>query len=151
MYCFYNIIMARFYDSTYDPQKDSGTSGVEVSDLNPEDQRDVDLRRLDPEERDIYTDKKKEFSHSDKQEPSQKQIGKFMKAAKAAGKYKQSQGIAEPTIRGKTPVGKGNLNGVEIPSLRGRNYGSPGAGATEYAHKPKPNSGRPFDFMDSFN
>ena len=28
--------MARFYDSTYDPQKDSGTSGIEVTDLNPE-------------------------------------------------------------------------------------------------------------------
>ena len=126
MYCFYNIIMARFYDPTYDPQKDSGTSGSEVSDLNPERLYDTDFR----EDLDV----------NDKQD----RVKKFMRAARSAGKYKQSQGIAEPTIRGKTPVGKGNVSGVEIPSLRGRNYGDPGAGATEYAHKPKPNFGKPF-------
>ena len=43
----YNGIMARFYDSTYDPRQDSGTSGAEVSDLNPEQGYDVDLRRLE--------------------------------------------------------------------------------------------------------
>ena len=136
--------MASLYDPNYDPQKDSGTSGIEVSDLNPEDQRDVDLRRLDPEERNIYEDRKSEFSHPKHQESSQKRISKFMKSARAAGKYKQSSGISEPTIRGKTPVGKAQMGGVELPSLRGRNYGDPGGGATEYAHKPKPNFGRPF-------
>ena len=144
MYSFYNIIMASLYDPNYDPQKDSGTSGIEVSDLNPEDQRDVDLRRLDPEERNIYEDRKSEFSHPKHQESSQKRISKFMKSARAAGKYKQNAGISEPTIRGKTPVGKAQISGVELPSLRGRNYGPPGGGATEYAHKPKPNFGRPF-------
>ena len=144
MYSFYNIIMASLYNSNYDPRKDSGTSGVEVSDLNPEDQRDVDLRRLDPEERSIYKDTKSEFSHSKHQESSQKRISKFMKASRASNKYKQSRGISEPTIRGKTPVGKAEMGGVELPSLRGRNFGPPGAGATEYAHKPKPNFGRPF-------
>ena len=39
--------MARFYDSTYDPRQDSGTSGAEVSDLNPEQGYDVDLRRFE--------------------------------------------------------------------------------------------------------
>ena len=125
--------MARFYDPTYDPQKDSGTSGSEVSDLNPERLYDTDLRRVD-------SDFREDTTINDKQE----RVAKFMKSARAAGKYKQSQGISEPTIRGKTPVGKGNLNGVEIPSLRGRNYGKPGAGATEYAHKPKPSFGKPF-------
>ena len=133
MYCFYNIIMARFYDPTYDPQKDSGTSGSEVSDLNPERLYDTDLRRVD-------TDFREDLDVNDKQD----RVKKFMRAAKSAGKYKQSQGISEPTIRGKTPVGKGNVSGVEIPSLRGRNYGDPGGGATEYAHKPKPNFGKPF-------
>ena len=144
MYSFYNIIMASLYNTNYDPQKDSGTSGIEVSDLNPEDQRDVDLRRLDPEERNIYEDRKSEFSHPKHQESSQKRISKFMKSARAAGKYKQNAGISEPTIRGKTPVGKAQIAGVELPSLRGRNYGPPGGGATEYSHKPKPNFGRPF-------
>ena len=74
----------------------------------------------------------------------QDRVAKFMKSARAAGKYKQNQGIAEPSIRGKTPVGKASIGGVELPSLRGRNYGDPGAGATEYAHKPKPTFGRSF-------
>ena len=67
-----------------------------------------------------------------------------MKAARAAGKYKQSTGISEPSIRGKTPVGKAAISGVELPSLRGRNFGPPGAGSTEYAHKPKSSFGRGF-------
>jgi hypothetical protein len=133
MYCFYNIIMARFYDPTYDPQKDSGTSGGEVTDLNPERLYDTDLRRVD-------SDFREDLDINDKQD----RVKKFMRAAKSAGKYKQSQGIADPTIRGKTPIGKGSINGVEVPSLRGKNYGDPGAGATEYAHKPKPHFGKPF-------
>ena len=133
MYCFYNIIMSRFYDPTYDPQKDSGTSGSEVSDLNTERIYDTDLRRVDQDIRD-------DIDVNEKQD----RVAKFMKSARAAGKYKQNQGIAEPSIRGKTPVGKASIGGVELPSLRGRNYGDPGAGATEYAHKPKPTFGRSF-------
>ena len=125
--------MASLYSSTYDPQKDSATSGSEVSDLNPERIYDTDLRRVDPDLRD-------ELDVNNKQ----KRVSKFMKAARAAGKYKQSTGISEPSIRGKTPVGKAQIAGVELPSLRGRNYGPPGGGATEYAHKPKPNFGKPF-------
>ena len=133
MYCFYNIIMARFYDPTYDPQKDSGTSGSEVSDLNPERIYDTDLRRVDP-------DFREDIDVNEKQD----RVAKFMKSARAAGKYKQSTGISEPSIRGKTPVGKAAISGVELPSLRGRNFGPPGAGATEYAHKPKSYFGRGF-------
>ena len=133
MYSFYNIIMASLYSSTYDPQKDSATSGSEVSDLNPERIYDTDLRRVDPDLRDDLDVNNK-----------QKRVSKFMKAARAAGKYKQSTGISEPSIRGKTPVGKAAISGVELPSLRGRNFGPPGAGATEYAHKPKSYFGRGF-------
>ena len=135
MYSFYNIIMARFYDTTYDPQKDSGTSGVEVTDLNPEKIYDTDLRRVDPDARNDLEENKKP-----------KRVAKFMKAARTAGKYRQDRGIAEPTIRGKTPIGKASMDGVELPSLRGRNYGDPGAGATEYARKPKPNFGTFYAF-----
>tara|TARA_R100001443_G_C3361468_1_gene179140 strand:+ start:3322 stop:3735 length:414 start_codon:yes stop_codon:yes gene_type:complete len=136
--------MARFYDPTYDPQRDSGTSGIEVSDLNPEDQRDVDLRRLDPEERNIYKDIKKDFSYPKDQESSQERISKFMKSVRAAGEYKQRSGISEPMVRGRTPIGKASIDGVELPSQRTSNFGGPGAGATEYAHKPKPNFGKSF-------
>ncbi len=53
--------MARFYDPTYDPQKDSGTSGGEVTDLNPEKIYDTDLRRVDPDLRnDLEVNKKQE-------------------------------------------------------------------------------------------
>ncbi len=135
MYSFYNIIMASLYNTNYDPQKDSGTSGVEVSDLNPEKLYDTDLRRVDPEQRD-------NLDINDKQD----RVSKFMKSARAAGKYRQNAGIAEPTIRGKTPVGKAQMAGVELPSLRGRNYGAPGAGATEYSRKPKPSFGSFYGF-----
>ena len=143
--------MARFYDPTYDPQKDSGTSGIEVSDLNPEDQRDVDLRRLDPEERDIYKDVKRDFSYPKDQESSQERISKFMKSVRAAGEYKQRRGISEPTVRGRTPISKADLRGVEVPSQRSGNFGDPGAGSTEYAHKPKPNAGKAFNYLDTFS
>ncbi len=143
--------MARFYDPTYDPQKDSGTSGIEVSDLNPEDQRDVDLRRLDPEERDIYKDVKRDFSYPKDQESSQERISKFMKSVRAAGEYKQRRGISEPTVRGRTPISKADLRGVELPSQRSGNFGDPGAGSTEYAHKPKPNAGKAFNYLDTFS
>lgn len=133
MYCFYNIIMARFYDPTYDPQKDSGTSGAEISDLNPEQLYDTDLRRVDE-------DVRGDLEVNDKQN----RVAKFMRAAKTAGKYKQSKGISEPTIKGRTPISKAEISGLELPSLRGRNYGPPGAGSTEYANKPKPQFGKSF-------
>ena len=71
-------------------------------------------------------------------------VNKNIKAAKAANLYKQRSSIADPTIRGETPVGKAVIDGVELPSLRGRNYGPPGAGGTEYAHKPKGQFGKYF-------
>ena len=126
--------MARFYDPTYDPQKDSGTSGAEISDLNPEQAYDTDLRRVNPDERESVD------SLNDKQD----RIARFMKSARAAGEYKQRSGFAEPTVRGRTPIGKASIDGVELPSQRTSNFGGPGAGATEYAHKPKPNFGKPF-------
>ena len=125
--------MAKTYSPNYDPQKDAGTSGVEVTDLNPEDAYDVDLRRVDPEQRENFNIEKKKSN-----------VSKFMRAAKAAGAYRQRNSIADPAIRGKTPIGKASASGVELPSLRGRNYGPPGAGATEYAHKPKPSFGKPY-------
>ncbi len=125
--------MARFYDPNYDPQKDSGTSGAEISDLNPEQLYDTDLRRVDE-------DVRGDLEINDKQD----RVAKFMRAAKTAGKYKQSKGISEPTIKGRTPISKAEISGLELPSLRGRNYGPPGAGSTEYANKPKPQFGKSF-------
>ena len=126
--------MARFYDSTYDPRQDSGTSGAEVSDLNPEQGYDVDLRRLEMGQRGDV-----EAINDD-----QERVRRFFKSAKAAGTFKQRSGFDEPSLGGRIPVGKADLGGTELPSLRGRNFGGPGAGATEYATKPKPQFGKAF-------
>ena len=130
----YNGIMARFYDSTYDPTQDSGTSGAEVSDLNPEQGYDVDLRRIEADERE-------DVENINRQ---QNRVRRFFKSAKAAGAFKQRSGFNEPSIGGRVPVGKASLGGTELPSLRGRNFGGPGAGSTEYASKPKPQFGKAF-------
>ena len=123
--------MANFFDPTYDPRQDSGSSGVEVSDLNPEKIYDTDLRRLEDEER-LAAD-----SVNDKQN----RVAKFMRAAKTAGAYRQRAGIAEPTIRGRTPRNPAFIDGTELPSL-GDTIGT--AGSTNYANKPQPRFGRPF-------
>jgi len=59
-----------------------------------------------------------------------------------AGKYRASRGFAEPNIGGRISISKPVLDGspfggTELPSLRGRNYGKPGAGGKSYADKPK--------------
>jgi hypothetical protein len=154
--------MATFFDPTYDPQKDSASSAVDVSDLNPEQKRDVDLRRLDEEERDRFSDRLKTFGYERKfdalgrgstdQEDAQNRIGKFMRAAKTAGAYKTRAGIAEPTLRGKTPRNSAIIDvssfgtpfgGTVLPSM-GDTAGR--AGSTNYADKPLPKFGTFYGF-----
>ena len=94
--------MASFFDPTYDPRQDAASSGVEVTDLNPERIYDTDLRRVDEEDR----------STVEPINDKQGRVAKFMRAAKSAGAYRQRAGIAEPTIRGP---------GIQ-PSLMERNY-----------------------------
>ena len=144
--------MASFYDPTYDPLKDTGSSGVEVTDLRPEQARDVDLRRLDPEERDLFSDVARDFAYSpektgyrqidNSQQDAQERLFKFMQAAKTAGEYKKRTAIAEPAIRGKTPRGAASIEGVELPSM-GDGYGG---GGSNYADKPKSFSGRSYSY-----
>ena len=123
--------MASFFDPTYDPSRDSASSGVEVSDLNPEKIYDTDLRRFEEDKRSNVE------SLNDKQD----RIGKLFKAAKSAGAYRQRAGIAEPTIRGKTPRNPAILDGTELPSM-GDTYGP--VGSTNYPNKPQPYAGRPY-------
>jgi hypothetical protein len=123
----YNIIMARFLDPTYDPRQDSGTSGGDTSDLNPERAYDTDVRRLDKTERDVAD------SADTRNEVKQDRVRKYMAAAKTAGAYRQRAQIDEPTIRGKTPRNEAVIAGVQLPSL-GDTVGT--AGSTNYARKP---------------
>ena len=123
--------MANFFDPTYDPRQDSGSSGVEVSDLHPEKIYDTDLRRIPEDER----------SAAESVNNKQDRVGKFMRAAKTAGAYRQRAGIAEPTIRGRTPRNPAFIDGTELPSM-GDTIGT--AGSTNYANKPQPRFGRAF-------
>ena len=91
--------MANTYNPLYLTGINSGTSGAEVSDLRPEQAYDTDLRRLDPEER----------SSAASVNSNQDRVGKFMRAARTAGAYRQRAGIAEPTVRGKTPRGRSEI------------------------------------------
>ena len=122
-YSSYNSIMARIFDSTYDPRQDSGSSASEISDLNPERAYDTDLRRIEEDKRnDVESINNK-----------QRRVRRFIKSAKAAGKYRQQASIAEPTIRGETPRNPASIAGTEIPS-KGDTY--PQVGSTNYARKP---------------
>lgn len=124
--------MARFLDPTYDPRNQSGTSGAEVSDLNPEQAYDTDVRRLDDTEREIAD--RVDVRNTQQQD----RVAKYMAAARTAGAYKQRASIDEPQIRGRTPRNEANINGVVLPS-QGDSGGT--AGTTGYARKPQPSSG----------
>lgn len=124
--------MARFLDPTYDPRNQSGTSGAEVTDLNPEQAYDTDIRRLDETEREIADET------DVRNIKQQDRVAKYMAAAKTAGAYKQRASIDEPQIRGRTPRNEANIDGVVLPS-QGDSGGK--AGGVSYARKPQPFSG----------
>jgi hypothetical protein len=124
--------MASFFESTYDPRQRSGTSGAEVSDLNPEQAYDTDVRRLDETERAIADDV------DIRNLRQQNRVSRFMAAAKTAGAYRQRASIDEPQIGGRTPRNEATINGVTLPS-QGDTAG-PG-GTVGYARKPSPFSG----------
>lgn len=123
--------MADLYNPNYDPRLRSGTSGAEVSDLNPEQAYDTDLRRVDPEVRGAVE------GVNDKQE----RVGRFIKAAKTAGKYRQAAAIDEPTIRGKVPRSEASIDGTTLPNL-GDRFGR--GGGVNYANKPTARFGASF-------
>jgi len=152
--------MARFYDPrrgkeeepvdtpigykgrlNYDPQIDSGTSGTEVSDINPEHQYDVDLRRLGQ-------DNAVTASAADTENQiQQRRVGKFLKATRLAGKYQQQEDIKYPIVGNQMRRRPAERAGVTLPSL-GDAPGS--AGSTNYANKPQPRSGKSYSWRDSF-
>ena len=127
--------MARFLDPTYDPRQDSGTSGGDTSDLHPERAYDIDIRRLDETARDSAD------AADTRNEVKQDRVKKYMAAAKTAGAYRVRAGIAEPTIRGKTPRSEATIDGVALPST-GDSGGR--TGSVGYARKPKSNFGKQF-------
>lgn len=67
-------------------------------------------------------------------------------SAKAAGEYRKRQSVNEPGFGSRIPIGKFVVNGTELPSLRGRNYGRPGAGGMMVSKKPGFRFGRFYGF-----
>jgi hypothetical protein len=107
--------MVNIFRPTYDPRQDSGTSGAEVSDLNPEQAYDTDLRRIGQDERRAAS------SVNVKQD----RVAKFMRAVRSAGEYQKRALVAEPTS-----------------ATAGDSGGR--AGAVGYARKPKASFGKAF-------
>ena len=125
--------MARFFDATYDPRNDSGTSGAEVSDLNPEQAYDTDLRRVVSDAR----------ASAESLNNPQDRIAKFLRASKSAGKFQQTRMLQDTTMNGKTPRSEATIGGVTIPNL-GDRIGE--AGGTNYARKPGRSGGTFYGF-----
>ena len=123
--------MANRFRPTYDPGVDSGTSGAEVTDLNPEQAYDTDLRRIAEDAR----------GATESVNDEQNRVAKFMRAAKSAGAYRQRASIDEPLIRGKVPRTRAEIAGVELPST-GDSGGR--TGAVGYARKPAAQFGKGF-------
>lgn len=134
--------MASFLNANYYRAKDSGSSGAEVSDLRPEQNYDVDIRRLDQRGRELadYADTRNE--------KQQNRVEKFFRAARTAGKYRTKQSIDEPLIRGQPTQNPANFAGTFTPSL-GDRIGI--AGGMEYADKPQPFSGKSYAWLDGFS
>ena len=144
----------------YDPRQDSGSSGGETSDITPERQYSVDLRRLDPEERSSVdnTINRKEFSYPKDQQSIEKKdyLGNAIKATRLSSKYQQQQNIKRPIIGNETARNSVMTNfrsfgypfgGQELPSLGE----APGArGSINYPNGPQPRSGKPYNWRDSF-
>lgn len=127
--------MERFFDSTYDPRQDSGSSAGDTSDLHPERGYDTDVRRLDAGGRDVAD------RAGTRNEQMQGRAKKFMAAARVAGAFKQRAETDEPKIRGRTPRNPATIGGSEVPSQGD----APGArGTVQYAKKPQPRSGKSF-------
>ena len=107
--------MANRFRPTYDPGVDSGTSGAEVTDLNPEQAYDTDLRRVSEDSRGSTASVNRD----------QSRVAKFMKAARSAGEYQTRNLVREPTSATEGDSG-------------GR------TGSVGYARKPTMQSGKPF-------
>jgi len=107
--------MANRFKPNYDPGIDSGTSGAEVTDLNPEQAYDTDLRRLPQDARSAAASVNDE----------QRRVGRYMRAAKSAGEYQKRNLVREPTS-----------------ATAGDSGGR--TGAVGYARKPTLQYGKPF-------
>ena len=109
----------------------------------------TDARYLDDDEQGMLRDSEGAFQQKSSPDTKSANARRRALSARAAGEYRKRQGYSQPNLGGRIPVGKFTLDqsefgGTELPSLRGRNYGGPGAGGMMYARKPNPQFGKPF-------
>lgn len=125
----------------YDPRQDSGSSGGEVTDLTPERQYDVDLRRLGQDN--AVTAAAADTDNS----IQQNRVERFLSASRIANKYKQQADIQYPNTGSSPRREPVSRQGVTLPTLGE----IPGArGSINYPNKPQPRSGKPYNWRDSF-
>ena len=108
------------YNPNYQKARDAGSSGSEVSDLNPGKSYGVDIRRLPEDVRETA------YAAGTRNVAKQRQVDQSEKAARAAGKFRQKRNYDEPYTdpQGQTPA-----------FIEGEQFGK--AGATNYADKPQ--------------
>lgn len=126
----------------YDPRQDSGSSGGEVNDITPERQYDVDLRRLDREER--VTAEAADTANVIKQN----RLSRYLNAARLAEKYKSQADTKYPVVGNSIPRQPASRGGVVLPSL-GEVPG--GRGSINYPNKPQPRTGKAYNWIDGFS
>jgi len=111
----------------------AGTSGGYVTDLNPERAYDVDIRRLDDDE------KRTAYAGDIRNEKQQNRVEKFLRAKKSAGKFRQKMNYDQPFT---------NRQGQTPAFIEGDPFGK--AGATNYANKPQSSTNRLYTPYTSF-
>ena len=111
-----------------------GTSGYNVTDLTPERAYDVDMRRLEDEERSTA------YAGDTRNAKQQDRVEKFLRAKRSAGKFRQKMSYDQPYTdrQGQTPA-----------FIEGDQFGK--AGATNYANKPQPSTNRLYYPFTSFS
>ena len=112
----------------------AASSGGFVNDLTPERAYDVDIRRLEDDE------KRTAYAGDIRNERQQDRVEKFLKAKKSAGKFRQKMNYDQPFTdrQGQTPA-----------FIEGDPFGK--AGATNYANKPQPSTKRLYYPYTSFS
>ena len=103
----------------------SASSGGYVTDLTPERAYDVDIRRLEDDE------KRTAYAGDMRNERQQNRVEQFLKAKRSAGKFQQKMNYDQPFTdrQGQTPA-----------FIEGDIFGK--AGATNYPNKPQPSTNR---------
>ena len=106
------------YNPNYDKRLDAGSSGGERTDLTAEKSYDVDIRRLS--EADRETAKAADTRNVGKQ----RQVEKFLRAKRSAGKFRQKREYDAPWT---------NREGQTPALIEGDRFGK--GGSTNYADK----------------